>query len=169
VQRARRGAGRDRAGCHLPCQRTRLSRRRCRASEDDSVQTSHSGPACASCVLACPSAVLRRAALSSPAAPPAQVREYISQLETHLAEALRQATRLIRRQTELGSSMSEFGTSMVSLGKFEAGALADSFTRMGEKADVSARHTSRCRRAAEAVWQPVPRAWLLLLSLLLRM
>ncbi|KAK9806881.1 hypothetical protein WJX72_006093 [[Myrmecia] bisecta] len=65
-----------------------------------------------------------------------QVREYVFQLETQLAEAQRQAARLIKRQAELGLAMAEFGTSMVSLGKFEKGPLADSFMRLGEKAEA---------------------------------
>ena len=53
-----------------------------------------------------------------------QVREYVVQLENHLAEVHRQSQRLIERQSKLGSSMSEFGASMVALGKFESGSLA---------------------------------------------
>lgn len=67
-----------------------------------------------------------------------QVREYVVQLETHLAEVHRQAQRLIERQGKLGSSMSEFGASMVALGKFESGSLAYKFQKLGERADTLA-------------------------------
>lgn len=65
-----------------------------------------------------------------------QVRDYVVQLEAHLAEVHRQSQRLIERQSKLGSSMSEFGTSMVALGKFESGTLAQKFTKLGERADT---------------------------------
>ena len=45
------------------------------------------------------------------------MREYFAALETHLAEAHRQAVRLVRRQATLGSSLAEFGTAMIALGK----------------------------------------------------
>ena len=73
-----------------------------------------------------------------------QVREYMFQLEAHLAEAHRQAQRLIKQQGLLGASLSEFGTSMISLGKFEQGRLADNFINLGEKAESLAR-TSQVR------------------------
>ena len=64
-----------------------------------------------------------------------QVRDYIVQLEAHLAEVHRQSQRMIERQSKLGLSMSEFGASMVALGKFESGTLAQKFTKLGERAD----------------------------------
>ena len=77
-----------------------------------------------------------------------QVREYMFQLEAHLAEAHRQAQRLIKQQGLLGASLSEFGTSMVSLGKFEQGRLADNFINLGEKAESLAR-SSQVRSSIE--------------------
>ena len=68
-----------------------------------------------------------------------QVREYMFQLEAHLAEAHRQAQRLIKQQGLLGHSLAEFGTSIISLGKFEQGRLADDFINLGEKAESLAR------------------------------
>ena len=65
-----------------------------------------------------------------------QVREYVTQLEAHLAEVHRQSQRLIERQSKLGSSMSDFGASMAALGKFESGTLAQKFTKLGERADT---------------------------------
>lgn len=64
-----------------------------------------------------------------------KVRDYIVQLEAHLAEVHRQSQRMIERQSKLGLSMSEFGASMVALGKFESGTLAQKFTKLGERAD----------------------------------
>ena len=66
----------------------------------------------------------------------AQVRDYVVQLEAHLAEVHRQSQRLIERQSKLGSSMSDFGASMVALGRFESGTLAQKFTKLGERADT---------------------------------
>lgn len=70
-----------------------------------------------------------------------QVKEYILQLEAHLAETHRQAQRLIRKQTELGASLGDFGSSLLGLGKFEQPPLADQFLSMGEKSAVLARHS----------------------------
>lgn len=65
-----------------------------------------------------------------------QVRDYVVQLEAHLAEVHRQSQRLIERQSKMGSSMSDFGASMVALGRFESGTLAQKFTQLGERADT---------------------------------
>ena len=37
-----------------------------------------------------------------------QVRDYVTQLEDHLAEVHRQSQRLIERQSKMGSSLSDF-------------------------------------------------------------
>lgn len=42
-----------------------------------------------------------------------QVREYIGQLEVHLAEAHKQAARLVKRQDSLSAALANFGFSMV--------------------------------------------------------
>lgn len=68
-----------------------------------------------------------------------KVRDYIFQLEGHLAEAHRQAARLIKRQLELGQATQEFGKSMEGLGKFEDGRLADGFLELGNKSDCLSR------------------------------
>ena len=70
-----------------------------------------------------------------------QVKEYILQLEAHLAETHRQATRLIKRQSELGASLGEFGSSLMGLGKFEHPPLADQFISMGEKSASLSRNS----------------------------
>lgn len=84
-----------------------------------------------------------------------QVREYMYQLEDHLAEAHRQAQRLIKQQCSLGGSLAEFGVSMVSLGKFEQGHLADGFINLGEKAETLAR-TSQVGHATPSFQQHIP-------------
>ena len=76
-----------------------------------------------------------------------QVKEYILQLEAHLAETHRQAQRLIKKQSELGSSLGDFGSSLVGLGKFEQPPLADQFLNMGEKSALLSR-TSQVRQIA---------------------
>lgn len=43
-----------------------------------------------------------------------QVREYVGQLEVHLAEAHKQAARLVKRQDSLASALASFGASMAS-------------------------------------------------------
>ncbi|KAK9861214.1 hypothetical protein WJX84_000325 [Apatococcus fuscideae] len=48
-----------------------------------------------------------------------KVRESIVQLETHLAEIHRQASRLVKKQAEHGVSLEEFSASMAALGKCE--------------------------------------------------
>ena len=82
-----------------------------------------------------------------------QVRDYVVQLEAHLAEVHRQSQRLIERQSKLGSSMSDFGASMVALGRFESGTLAQKFTKLGERADTlsgacQVSHTPLCPSSA---------------------
>lgn len=88
-----------------------------------------------------------------------KVREYINQLEAHLAEAHRQSARLIKRQAELGQAVQEWGKAMESLGmqpfvyhpcstmlsctgRFEDGAIADGCMHLSEKSDCLARMLS---------------------------
>lgn len=68
-----------------------------------------------------------------------QVKEYLLELEAHLAETHRQASRLIKRQGELGASLAEFGSSLLGLGKCEQPPLADQFLTMGEKSATLAK------------------------------
>lgn len=63
-----------------------------------------------------------------------KVREYLTHLESHLIEAHRQSARLIRKQGELGIAVGEFGQASEKLGKFEEGALQDSFMYLGNHA-----------------------------------
>lgn len=69
-----------------------------------------------------------------------KVRSYIFELEKHLGEAHRQASRLVRHQAELGGAVQEFGTAMTTLGRFEeASGVADTLSQLGEKADCISR------------------------------
>ena len=65
------------------------------------------------------------------------MREYIAALETHLAEAHRQAVRLVKRQATLGSSLAEFGTAMIALGKCVTNSDAPSMTLFRESRQSS--------------------------------
>ena len=86
-----------------------------------------------------------------------QVREYILQLEAHLSEAHKQATRLIKRQSELGASLGEFGSSLMGLGKFEQAPLADSFINMGEKSSALAQKSQVRPTLERQIWQKLRR------------
>ena len=44
------------------------------------------------------------------------MREYIYQLEAHLADVQKQAARLIRKQDALATTVNDFGASMIALG-----------------------------------------------------
>lgn len=44
-----------------------------------------------------------------------QVREYIYQLEAHLSDVQKQASRLIRKQEALAATLHDFGSSMIAL------------------------------------------------------
>ena len=82
-----------------------------------------------------------------------QVREYMTALEAHLAEAHRQAQRLLKRQADLGTAMAEFGAAMASLGTLEEGRLATAFTGLGDKAAAVAstgQVRPRCSRSPRA-------------------
>lgn len=89
-----------------------------------------------------------------------QVRDYVVQLEAHLAEVHRQSQRLIERQSKMASSMSDFGASMVALGRFESGTLAQKFTKLGERADT----LSGACQVSHTLLSPYPHdnLWLLL-------
>ena len=68
-------------------------------------------------------------------------------LERHLSEAHRQASRLVRHQVELGVAIEEFGAAMVSLGRYEeGGGVGDSFAALGDRADTISR---LCRETSD--------------------
>mmetsp|Transcript_2580 Transcript_2580/g.7693 ORF Transcript_2580/g.7693 Transcript_2580/m.7693 type:complete len:429 (+) Transcript_2580:371-1657(+) len=64
-----------------------------------------------------------------------KVREYIYQLEAHLSDVQKQASRLIRKQEALAATLHDFGSSMIALSKFETGSLAAGFKTMGDKTE----------------------------------
>ncbi|EFN54738.1 hypothetical protein CHLNCDRAFT_59686 [Chlorella variabilis] len=69
-----------------------------------------------------------------------KLRAYVHELERHLSEVHRQASRLVRHQAELGESVREFGVAMTALGRYEeSGLIADSFGQLGDCADAVAR------------------------------
>lgn len=73
-----------------------------------------------------------------------RVRAYYHELERHLAEAHRQASRLVRHQQEMGESVREFGVSMAALGRYEeSGLIADSFGQLADRADTVAQLCSK--------------------------
>ena len=76
-----------------------------------------------------------------------QVKDYILELESHMAETHRQASKLIKRQGELGLSLGEFGSSLMVLGKFEQSALADHFVNIGEKSQKLAKQSQVSSKA----------------------
>jgi sorting nexin-1/2 len=65
-----------------------------------------------------------------------KMREYINQLETHLGEAQRQATRLVRKELELGAAIAEFGQAVDKLGRLEDGSLQEAFSQLSSKAQL---------------------------------
>lgn len=76
------------------------------------------------------------------------MKDYILELESHMAETHRQASKLIKRQGELGLSLGEFGSSLMVLGKFEQSALADHFVNIGEKSQKLAKQSQVPSKAA---------------------
>lgn len=68
-----------------------------------------------------------------------KVREYVFQLEEHLADVHRKAGRLVGRQDAVATALSDFGSSMGALGHFEGGQLAGGFSAMGDTAQQLAR------------------------------
>jgi sorting nexin-1/2 len=65
-----------------------------------------------------------------------RLRAYMYELEGHLAELHRQASRLVRHQHSMGSAIAEFGASMAALGRYEDQSVSESFARVGEKAET---------------------------------
>ncbi|KAL0387299.1 UNVERIFIED_CONTAM: Sorting nexin 1 [Sesamum radiatum] len=62
-----------------------------------------------------------------------KLKNYIFQLEDHLAEAQKHAYRLVKRHRELGQSLSEFGKAVKLLGDSEGNALGKAFSELGAK------------------------------------
>ncbi|GAB4856366.1 Sorting nexin-1 [Ancistrocladus abbreviatus] len=66
-----------------------------------------------------------------------KMKNYIFELEDHLAEAQKHAFRLVKRHRELGQSLSEFGKAVKVLGACEGDALGKAFSELGGKSEAS--------------------------------
>lgn len=64
-----------------------------------------------------------------------KVKEYITNLEGHLAEAHRQAGRLIKKENELGVALADFGSAAEQLGRHEEGDLQKALSLLCTKAN----------------------------------
>ncbi|XP_015161478.1 sorting nexin 1 isoform X1 [Solanum tuberosum] len=65
-----------------------------------------------------------------------KIKNYIFELEDHLAEAQKHAYRLVKRHRELGESLSEFGKAVKLLGTCDDDALGKAFSELGAKAEI---------------------------------
>ncbi|TMW88980.1 hypothetical protein EJD97_017813 [Solanum chilense] len=65
-----------------------------------------------------------------------KMKNYIFELEDHLAEAQKHAYRLVKRHRELGESLSEFGKAVKLLGTCEDDALGKAFSELGAKSEI---------------------------------
>ncbi|KAL9256057.1 Sorting nexin 1-like protein [Drosera capensis] len=65
-----------------------------------------------------------------------KMKNYIYELEDHLAEAQKHAYRLVKRHRELGQSLSDFGKSMKLLGACEGDSLGKAFSELGGKSEL---------------------------------
>eukprot|EP00879_Flechtneria_rotunda_P002248 GHRR01002436.1.p1 GENE.GHRR01002436.1~~GHRR01002436.1.p1 ORF type:complete len:478 (+),score=184.33 GHRR01002436.1:327-1760(+) len=77
-----------------------------------------------------------------------KVRDYLVALESHLAEAHRQAARLTSKEAELGEATLEFGQALERLGRLEEGNVSEAFSQFSSRASelVAAR-----RKGCEAL------------------
>lgn len=67
-----------------------------------------------------------------------QVRDYLAQLESHLSEAARQASRLVSKEAELTDALADFGRSVEGLARLEGGGAAEALARLAAKAGAVA-------------------------------
>ncbi|KAL7096575.1 hypothetical protein ACP275_10G086800 [Erythranthe tilingii] len=65
-----------------------------------------------------------------------KLKNYIFQLEDHLAEAQKHAYRLVKRHRELGQSLSDFGKAVTLLGNCEGNSLGKAFSELGAKSEM---------------------------------
>ncbi|KAL0338661.1 UNVERIFIED_CONTAM: Sorting nexin 1 [Sesamum angustifolium] len=65
-----------------------------------------------------------------------KLKNYIFQLEDHLAEAQKHAHRLVKRHRELGQSLSDFGKAVKLLGNCEESPLGNAFSELGTKSEI---------------------------------
>ena len=87
----------------------------------------------------------------------AQVRDYMTALEGHLAEAHKQAQRLLKRQAELGSALAEFGAAMAGVGAFDSAPLDQAFQGLSARSAAVAtlcQVLARVRLRGSLPWPP---------------
>lgn len=65
-----------------------------------------------------------------------KLKNYIFELEDHLAEAQKHAYRLVKRHRELGQSLSDFGKAVNLLGACEGNTLGKVFSELGAKSEI---------------------------------
>uniref|UniRef100_A0A0D9V837 PX domain-containing protein n=1 Tax=Leersia perrieri TaxID=77586 RepID=A0A0D9V837_9ORYZ len=65
-----------------------------------------------------------------------KLKNYIFELENHLAEAQKQAFRLVKRHRELGQSLADFGKAIKLLGACEGDSLEKVFSEVGSKSEM---------------------------------
>uniref|UniRef100_A0A5B6ZPS5 Putative sorting nexin 1 n=1 Tax=Davidia involucrata TaxID=16924 RepID=A0A5B6ZPS5_DAVIN len=65
-----------------------------------------------------------------------KLKNYVFELEDHLAEAQKHAYRLVKRHRELGQSLSDFGNAVKLLGACEGNALGKAFFDLGAKSEI---------------------------------
>ncbi|MBA0767802.1 hypothetical protein Gotri_016658 [Gossypium trilobum] len=65
-----------------------------------------------------------------------KLKQYVFELENHLAEAQKHAYRLVKRHRELGQSLSDFGKAAKLLGACEGQVLGKAFSDLGAKSEV---------------------------------
>ncbi|GLT94736.1 hypothetical protein SLE2022_124630 [Rubroshorea leprosula] len=65
-----------------------------------------------------------------------KLKNYIFELENHLAEAQKHAYRLVKRHRELGQSLSDFGKAAKLLSSCEGDALGKAFSELGAKSET---------------------------------
>nr|TKW17863.1 hypothetical protein SEVIR_5G396200v2 [Setaria viridis] len=65
-----------------------------------------------------------------------KLKNYIFELENHLAEAQKQAYRLVKRHRELGQSLAEFGKAIKLLGACEGDVMEKVFSEVGSKSEM---------------------------------
>ncbi|CAO2172167.1 unnamed protein product [Urochloa humidicola] len=65
-----------------------------------------------------------------------KLKNYIFELENHLAEAQKQAYRLVKRHRELGQSLAEFGKAIKLLGACEGDMMEKVFSEVGSKSEM---------------------------------
>ncbi|KAL6614121.1 hypothetical protein ACP70R_036391 [Stipagrostis hirtigluma subsp. patula] len=65
-----------------------------------------------------------------------KLKNYIFELENHLAEAQKQAFRLVKRHRELGQSLADFGKAIKLLGACEGDLMEKVFSEVGSKSEM---------------------------------